>query len=744
VENGIPFLIMDYAPNGTLRQRHPKGAVLPPAVFIPYVKQVSSALQYAHDRKFIHRDVKPENMLLGSRGEVLLSDFGLVLIAQSTGSRSIQEMSGTIAYMAPEQLQGKPHPASDQYSLGIIVYEWLTGDRPFNGAFVEIASQHMLTPPAPLHEKRPGIAPAIEEVVLTALAKSPQQRFASIQAFATALEQAALSTQPAFSVPPYAAPAGQPPLPSPLVTRSDQSSRPTPVNTPQLSQSAIPTYRTAADESAPTIPMEPGPLSQTSIPTYITPPGQSPWPAPLSAPESNRPSFAAFEAPPAVSPPSISSDRSLDKLRPERGISRRTVVLGLAGLAAAGVAGGGLIWLARSQGLHIPFPTPKVTPPVHVPSPTPKVTPSVVSVESINSTGAMFGFDLQHTSFNPDEHILSPSNVSHLALDWTAATGNSTGSSPVVANGVVYVVSHVTSTSYDNWKLYALNAATGNVLWQQSGNGRFVNPTPAVANGVVYVDSGNGLAAFDAVTGHIRWVTPSTVIVDSSPAVAHGIVYVAGGNQVYAFDATTGHPRWSSDLIGNYIQSPSPAVANGVVYVGSAGNGPGTGRVYALDATTGHARWSSDLIGVNASPTVVNDLVYIVLENGGLAAFDAATGHTRWVTPATAGSTGSSPAVAHGIVYVAQGQVYAFDATTGHSRWSSDFNGAYAGGSPLVANGVVYVGSAKDNKVYALDATTGSTLWTSPPTGGQIFSTPVVANGVVYVSSDVVYAFHLP
>src|SRR5258708_19255571 len=151
-------------------------------------------------------------MLLGSSSEVLLSDFGLVLIAQSTGSRSIQEMSGTIAYMAPEQLQGKPHPASDQYSLGIIVYEWLTGDRPFNGTFVEIASQQMLTPPAPLHEKIHGISPAIEDVVLTALAKNPQQRFASIHAFPTALDPPPLSTQPPFTLPPHSAPVNTPQL----------------------------------------------------------------------------------------------------------------------------------------------------------------------------------------------------------------------------------------------------------------------------------------------------------------------------------------------------------------------------------------------------------------------------------------------------------------------------------------------------------------------------------------------------
>src|SRR6266446_4854553 len=87
VEEGIPFLVMDYAPNGTLRQRHPKGSRLAPATIVPYVKQVAAALQYAHDQKLIHRDVKPENMLLGYRDTVLLSDFGLAVIAQSSRDR---------------------------------------------------------------------------------------------------------------------------------------------------------------------------------------------------------------------------------------------------------------------------------------------------------------------------------------------------------------------------------------------------------------------------------------------------------------------------------------------------------------------------------------------------------------------------------------------------------------------------------------------------------------------------------
>ncbi len=165
VEGHTPFLVMEYALNGTLRERHSKGSMLLPRAIVSYVEQVAAALQYAHDRKLIHRDVKPENMLVGHDNRILLSDFGIALIAQSSLSQSTQEVAGTVAYMAPEQIQGKPRLASDQYALGIVIYEWLSGDRPFHGSFSEIASQHVLVPPPPLREKIPTISPAVEEVV---------------------------------------------------------------------------------------------------------------------------------------------------------------------------------------------------------------------------------------------------------------------------------------------------------------------------------------------------------------------------------------------------------------------------------------------------------------------------------------------------------------------------------------------------------------------------------------------------
>jgi serine/threonine protein kinase len=190
VARNIPFIVMEYAPNGTLRKRHPKGTRVSLPTIVYYVKQIASALQYAHDERLVHCDIKPENLLIGEQDQILLSDFGLATAARSMSSESLDQVAGTIAYMAPEQIQSHPHPASDQYSLAVVVYEWLCGERPFQGSFTEIAAKHTMIPPPPLHNKIPTITPEVEQIVMKALAKDPKQRFESISAFATSLELA--------------------------------------------------------------------------------------------------------------------------------------------------------------------------------------------------------------------------------------------------------------------------------------------------------------------------------------------------------------------------------------------------------------------------------------------------------------------------------------------------------------------------------------------------------------------------
>ncbi len=129
-----PFLVMEYASKGTLRDRHPRGSRIPLPTVLVYTAQVASALQYAHEQRLVHRDVKPENMFFRSDDVILLSDFGIATTVHTTGSYSSTSsapgIGGTVLYMAPEQLRGQPRAASDQYALGIVCYEWLTGSPP--------------------------------------------------------------------------------------------------------------------------------------------------------------------------------------------------------------------------------------------------------------------------------------------------------------------------------------------------------------------------------------------------------------------------------------------------------------------------------------------------------------------------------------------------------------------------------------------------------------------------------------
>src|SRR6266516_2320368 len=314
VEEMTPYLVVDYAPNGTLRKRHARGIPLPPTTVISYVRQLASALHYAHEQKVIHRDVKPENMLVGRNNEILLSDFGIALVAQSSrynSTQGLQDMAGTIAYMAPEQIQSSAGPNSDQYSLGIVVYEWLCGNRPFQGSFAEIAVKHTMATPPSLREKVPELSPAAEEVVMKALAKEPQQRFENVQAFAVALEQAfreELASSSVFT----AAPAADGQLSSPA-------------NTIVLSGVE------SLDESFVTLP---------SLPTEVNP---------------SPPTTSLLDGTSALQQPETTS---LPSHARQKRISRRSIVLGLAGLAVVSAVSGGIALVTHVQ-------TPSITPQKH-------------------------------------------------------------------------------------------------------------------------------------------------------------------------------------------------------------------------------------------------------------------------------------------------------------------------------------------------------------------------------------------
>ena len=205
--NGIPYFVMEYAAAGTLRDLYPRGTQMPLERIVFYVNQVAEALQCAHEQNppVVHRDIKPENMLLRTRDHVLLSDFGIAITGSTTTlprPLTAPGVVGTAAYIAPERLKGRIKRTSDQYSLGVVVYEWLCGFRPFQGTDDEICYQHLTMLPPPLHERYPYITPEVEAVVMRTMAKKPEERYPRIQAFAQALAKAAQQTRsPARSTP---------------------------------------------------------------------------------------------------------------------------------------------------------------------------------------------------------------------------------------------------------------------------------------------------------------------------------------------------------------------------------------------------------------------------------------------------------------------------------------------------------------------------------------------------------------
>ncbi len=195
----IPYFVMDYAPNGSLAERHPHGEILHMDTIIQYLEQIVGALEYIHsyrldNRRLVHRDIKPANILLGANDEILIGDFGIARFVQNTRSQAVSALEedwvGTAIYMAPERFRGQPSPATDQYALGIILYEWLTGSYPFYGTNTEIMWQQLYTPPPPLREISPDISPAVEQVVLKALRKNPHTRYKNVRELLSAFDEA--------------------------------------------------------------------------------------------------------------------------------------------------------------------------------------------------------------------------------------------------------------------------------------------------------------------------------------------------------------------------------------------------------------------------------------------------------------------------------------------------------------------------------------------------------------------------
>ncbi len=637
VENGTPYLVLDYAPNGSLRHHLPPEQPITPAQVLPYLTQVADALQYAHDQHLIHRDIKPENMLVGRRSDVLLTDFGIAIVAQSTSMQQTQGVAGTASYMAPEQLQGKPRQASDQYSLGVVVYEWLTGDRPFHGSFTEVASQHLFTPPPPLREKVPTISPAVEEVVLTAMAKDPRERFGSVRAFANAFRQASRD-QTVFSVPTLAP--GQPLTSAPGQSITEIQNAPTRLITPGTAQAPgsdpsifsatthitpplqpAPPPAPEADndlESAPTIPPRhwPNPpagdtLAVPGLATMI-PAHRSNTPAGTAPPPADQATFAGPAAP-APAAPDTPAPAASAKQRPG-GISRRAVIAaGGVGLVLLG-SGATLLFLRGTSGTANapggqPTATPTTQPATQTPGPTATPTTPPAPLGTLYYTFTGHTEDLRGAAWSPDgTRIASCSggtnNVDHTVRVWDAANGNVHFIYRGHANQVRAVAwspdgSKIASASFDH-TVQIFDATNGSPLFTYREH-------TAEVRALSWSPDGTHIASGGSDTTVRVWEAASGTTI---------FTYTGHNNVVYAV-------QWSPD--GTRIAS------GGVDQTAQVWNAPGGGNVTTFRGHSGAVltlAWSSDGAKLVSGST---DHLVKVWDQTSANLLATYQGHTDWV-----------------------------------------------------------------------------------------------------------------
>jgi serine/threonine protein kinase len=737
VEESIPYLVMTYAPHGTLRHRHPTGTRVPLAQVASYVEQLASALQYAHAQRLIHRDVKPENLLIGDNQQLLLTDFGIALLTQNSQSAGSTDIAGTIAYMAPEQIQTHPRPASDQYSLGVMVYEWLCGERPFSGTFTEIAVKHAMVPAPPLGERAPYLSAQVEQVVMTALAKDPTQRFASVEAFARALRAAAQEVAALETV-------SQ--LDGEKISEASNVHNGERVQVLAQDSLALHYEGTVAIGDA-------SDLQTARITPLLV--------------DSTKPASSSGHL--GQLPASVHS-------RKRRALSPLSLVgiLVLIVVVLGGAVSGGIFLLTHSG----------------------EGTPGIGGGEKNSDFSPA-----THSRYYPNKTAVTAENVAKLQqtrkIELKLQSDHWFERPKIVTPA--YIDGSRIYTVSDNY-IQAFDLTTRKELWSQKLPSLGYNEAYQAGNvdaedGLLFVTANQNdpaLYAFSLQSGKQVWgdpfeskkygdLPPSSISDKKSrnisfPVYANGVVYFVELERqlLFAVDVKSGTQKWqqaitkanASGNLTSYDVS-DPTIANGKIYLQVA-----NGQLKSFDMKTGTPGWETKTDEKAGTPVAVNKTIYFKTKTA-VRALNADTGKVRWQIK-VAGELSSDLAVTEDTVFVSVGssswnatQVLALNAADGTERWRSapvprDSDG-YSGygtslSDPIVLKGVVFFGirNTSNNgdslnqdtpvRLYAFDSQTGAHLWKVTVDYKEGYTpTPLFANGSVYIrqESDIV-EYHIP
>ncbi len=196
-QDDLAYIAMEYVDGPTLEQVLSEGAAMPQERMFGILGQTAAALDYAHSKGIVHRDIKPANIMMTADGTCKITDFGIAKLTTSEQLTRTGSIVGTPHYMSPEQVQGQGVDGrSDQFSLTVIAYEMLTGEKPYTGEHLTtVVYKIVAEEPVPPRRLNPTLTPAIEGVLRKGLAKRPEQRYKNCQEFSSALEAACASSK---------------------------------------------------------------------------------------------------------------------------------------------------------------------------------------------------------------------------------------------------------------------------------------------------------------------------------------------------------------------------------------------------------------------------------------------------------------------------------------------------------------------------------------------------------------------
>jgi len=383
-QGGMPYVVMDYLPGGTLKQK--LGRPMPYDEAARLLAPIARALEYAHQQKIIHRDVKPANILLTQSGAPMLTDFGIAKILESKDHTELTGTGvglGTPDYMAPEQWFGKAEARTDIYALGIVFYELVTGRRPFSADTPAAVLIKHVNDPLPDPRQFVGDLPGrVEQVLLKALAKNVEDRYQTMGEFAAALERLAAARPSDHAAMPVQEPAAATVLVSPAAapgTGGQRLAQSQAVPRPQpQSQPSVAVQRPTRAPIPPATVLAPAPAATVLVPAAAGPAtsaqrmSQS-QAVPIGAYETMLAGQAAVE--PVVAPRSGKTRKVLIG-----GAVAGLVVLCLAGSAAAAFA---VVSQMKPTATLTPSPVPATS--TFTPSPTP-VPPSATATTADTPT----------------------------------------------------------------------------------------------------------------------------------------------------------------------------------------------------------------------------------------------------------------------------------------------------------------------------------------------------------------------